>query len=74
MVLLLLTGGHISQLHPTTNGPHPDRHPVPKNARRPIATRVEQPTCSEHLKMLSRAGLIHGTKIKPDLVALSMTK
>src|SRR5437867_12254922 len=25
---------------------------------------VSQPTCGEHLKILSRAGLIHGTKIK----------
>jgi DNA-binding transcriptional ArsR family regulator len=25
---------------------------------------VSQPTCGEHLKVLSRAGLIHGTKIK----------
>ena len=25
---------------------------------------VSQPTCGEHLKLLSRAGLIHGTKIK----------
>lgn len=26
--------------------------------------RVSQPTCGEHLKVLSRAGLIRGTKIK----------
>ena len=26
---------------------------------------VSQPTCGEHLKVLSRAGLIRGTKIKP---------
>jgi DNA-binding transcriptional ArsR family regulator len=25
---------------------------------------VSQPTCGEHLKILSRAGLIRGTKIK----------
>jgi DNA-binding transcriptional ArsR family regulator len=25
---------------------------------------VSQPTCGEHLKVLSRAGLIHGTRIK----------
>lgn len=25
---------------------------------------VSQPTCGAHLKVLSRAGLIHGTKIK----------
>jgi DNA-binding transcriptional ArsR family regulator len=25
---------------------------------------VSQPTCGEHLKILSRAGLIHGTKIR----------
>ena len=25
---------------------------------------VSQPTCGEHLKVLSRAGLVHGTKIK----------
>jgi DNA-binding transcriptional ArsR family regulator len=25
---------------------------------------VSQPTCGEHLKVLGRAGLIHGTKIK----------
>jgi DNA-binding transcriptional ArsR family regulator len=25
---------------------------------------VSQPTCTEHLKVLSRAGLIHGKKIK----------
>jgi DNA-binding transcriptional ArsR family regulator len=25
---------------------------------------VSQPTCGEHLKVLSRAGLIRGTKIK----------
>ena len=25
---------------------------------------VSQPTCGEHLKILARAGLIHGTKIK----------
>ncbi len=25
---------------------------------------VSQPTCAEHLKVLSRAGLIHGTRIK----------
>ncbi|TCP50003.1 ArsR family transcriptional regulator [Tamaricihabitans halophyticus] len=25
---------------------------------------ISQPTCGEHLKILSRAGLIHGTKIK----------
>lgn len=25
---------------------------------------VSQPTCGEHLKVLSRAGLIHGKKIK----------
>ncbi|WP_216896394.1 ArsR/SmtB family transcription factor [Nocardia alni] len=31
-----------------------------------IATKlgVSQPTCAEHLKVLSRAGLIHGTRIK----------
>jgi len=26
--------------------------------------RVSQPTCGEHLRILSRVGLIHGTKIK----------
>lgn len=25
---------------------------------------VSQPTCGEHLKVLARAGLVHGTKIK----------
>nr|WP_212613130.1 helix-turn-helix domain-containing protein [Pseudonocardia hierapolitana] len=25
---------------------------------------VSQPTCGEHLKVLARAGLIHGTRIK----------
>lgn len=25
---------------------------------------VSQPTCGEHLKVLSRAGLVHGTRIK----------
>ncbi|MCP9950665.1 MULTISPECIES: ArsR/SmtB family transcription factor [Actinomadura] len=25
---------------------------------------VSQPTCGEHLRVLSRAGLVHGTKIK----------
>ena len=25
---------------------------------------VSQPTCGEHLKILSRAGLVHGTRIK----------